>query len=68
MMIIHKRNRIEVILKMIEIINDIQNNLDILNYYFGSGLTKTDYDKLDMIYQTVFTMVMEQNCNNMVKW
>lgn len=52
----------------IELIDEIQNNLDILNYYLNDRLTDSDYDELETIRNTVFIMVMTKNYDNKLKW
>ena len=51
----------------IELIDDIQNNLDILNYYLNNRLTDSDYEELKNIRDSVFIMVMTKNYDNILK-
>jgi len=40
---------------MLELIDDIQNYLDLLNYN-ASKLDKNDIEKLNLIYHTIYSM------------
>ena len=44
---------------MLELIDDIQNYLDLLNYN-SNKLDSEDIEKLNLIYHTVFTMFMDK--------
>lgn len=43
---------------MLELIDDIQNYLDLLNYN-ASKLNESDIEKLNLIYHTVYSMFMK---------